>query len=107
MQKTKIFLRIRNLRHNAGYTQENVSHFLHIQRTTYTNYENGSRTPPLDILISLAELYQVSVDYLVRGVDTPYLSAAAKKFLVEFNSLPAPDQQEVFHFILFKKMFHK
>lgn len=59
--------KMRELRENASYTQAAVSRKLNIQRQTYCNYENALRNPPIEIIVALAELYHVSVDYLVRS----------------------------------------
>ncbi len=100
---------IRTLRKKAGYTQEDVSRLLNIQRQTYCNYENGTRMPPLEIIIALAEVYQISVDALVRETPeehpavSPTPSTAEAKLLHDFSSLSSPKQKEVFEFIQFKK----
>ena len=73
MEYTFFIDKIRKLRKEAGYTQEDVSRKLNIQRQTYCNYENGTRMPPLEIIIALADLYKLSVDALVRD-GTPVLS---------------------------------
>lgn len=100
---------IRSLRKNAGYTQEEVSSKLNIQRQTYCNYENACRTPPLEIIIALAELYQVSIDYLVRGAeggkDHSAQTLMKDKLYDSFSSLPKSAQREVLNFIRFKKSF--
>lgn len=96
---------LRRLRADAGYTQDKISHLLKIQRATYCNYENGSRTPPLEIIIALAELYQVSVDYLVRGIDAvPCTGPFSRELFKEADPLPADFQQEVLDYIRFKKL---
>lgn len=104
--------KIRKLRKDAGYTQEDVSRMLNIQRQTYSNYENATRTPPLEIIISLAELYQISVDELVRkpvSAEESSLFAPPDtyeaKFIAEFSSLPKDRQKEVIEFIRFKQQF--
>ena len=33
----------------------------------YLNYEHGRRQIPLDIVVKLAELYQITIDELVRA----------------------------------------
>lgn len=108
--KESIFIRnIRMLRKKANYTQEDVGRILNIQRATYSNYENGSRTPPIEIILSLAQLYGVSVDYLVGGADyslahpSNLLEPEEKKLLVEYTSLPEIKRREVRDFIQFKK----
>jgi transcriptional regulator with XRE-family HTH domain len=41
-----------------------VGDYLHISQRTYSHYENGTRNIPTDILIHIADLYNVSIDYL-------------------------------------------
>ena len=103
---------IRELRNKARYTQADVSRMLNIQRQTYCNYENDLREPPLEIVIALAELYHVSVDYLVRGIDktaavpqTASLNKTQQNLIREFSSLSESGQREVLDFIHFKKQF--
>jgi transcriptional regulator with XRE-family HTH domain len=97
---------LRRLRIQAGYTQSEISHLLNIQRATYCNYENGNRTPPLEIIVALADLYQVSVDYLLRGIDAvPCTGSNSKELLLEFASLPASSQQEALGYIRFRKEY--
>lgn len=45
------------LREANNYTQENVSDYLGIKRSTYSNYETGDREAPLAVLEKLANLY--------------------------------------------------
>ena len=104
MGQSNFSRKIRELRHQANYTQAEVSRFLNIQRQTYSNYENAARTPPIEIIVSLAESYHVSVDYLVRDTEmAPYISSHEKKFLNEFSALSSSKQKEVIEFIQFKK----
>lgn len=96
--------KIRALRQQAGYTQAEVSSMLNIQRQTYCNYENASRTPTLEIVIELADIYHVSVDYLVHdGSTSVHPGRSEAKFLAEFLALPEDAQKEVLDFIAFKK----
>lgn len=107
--------KLRDLRKKFGYTQADVSYRLNIQRQTYCNYENASRTPPLEIIVALSELYNVSVDYLVSGSipaishptaqKSPLLSTVEKKLLEDFSCLTPESQKEVLNFIYFKMNF--
>ena len=56
--------RIKDLREDNFYTQEYVASKLQINRYVYAKYESGIRNAPLDILIKIASLYGVSIDYL-------------------------------------------
>ena len=47
--------RLKFLRAKANYTQSYVCSKIHLSRSSYSNYENGLRVPPLDILKLLAE----------------------------------------------------
>ena len=62
----KRFERIRNLREAYGMTQVQVGNYLHVSQRCYAHYETGTREMPIEILIELANLYQVNLDYLVE-----------------------------------------
>lgn len=65
MKKNTLSLRLVYLRKQKGYTQYEVSEILNISRSTLSKYEKGTRIPNLEILIKLANLYNVSCDYLL------------------------------------------
>ena len=56
--------RLRDLREDADLTQEELVKQLGMHKTTYTNYEQGKREPPFELIIRLAKLYGVSIDYI-------------------------------------------
>ena len=60
-----VYRRIRDLREDNDYTQQQVADILLINRRTYSGYETGTRMIPPEILIGLADLYGVTVDYLL------------------------------------------
>ena len=66
--------RIRALREDKDWSQEEVGDMLHITRRTYSAYETGVNAIPLDILAALARIYGTSTDYLLGLTDeaTPY-----------------------------------
>lgn len=72
----EIIYRLKELRLEFGTTQQQLSKVLNIKQNTYSQYENGSRQIPIDILIKLAKYYEVSVDYVLNltDIDTPYPS---------------------------------
>ncbi|MDY2639774.1 MAG: helix-turn-helix transcriptional regulator [Ligilactobacillus salivarius] len=58
--------RLENLRESKGWNKTYVSKKIGLKTMqTYANYEYGSREPDLETLKELAELYGVSVDYLL------------------------------------------
>lgn len=58
-------LRIRDLREDNDMTQQAVADYLMCDQSLYSKYERGERVLPLEAAIKLAELYKVSLDYLV------------------------------------------
>ena len=111
MIKSYLAPRMRLLRKAANLTQGEVAKNLNIERQTYCNYENETRTPPLDIIIAIAEFYHVSVDYLVKEYGSNEisdelicqpLSRDEETFINSFRELSAKDQSEVLQFIQFK-----
>lgn len=57
--------RLKDLREDNDYTQTQIAKILFITQQQYSLYEKGIREIPVSMLIKLAELYQVSVDYLL------------------------------------------
>lgn len=50
-------------------TQCYLAKKLHITQPSYIRYENGSSEPSISTLIALADLFDVSIDYLVGRID--------------------------------------
>ena len=58
-------MRLKDLREDMDITQKALAEFLHIRQNTYSQYENGQRQLPIEILIALAKYYDVSTDYIL------------------------------------------
>ena len=56
--------RIRGLREDRDQTQQEIADLLNVGQRTYCDYELGKTRIPVDSLIILAELYNVSMDYI-------------------------------------------
>ena len=56
--------RIREIREDHRYTQQNIADLLHIGQRTYSDYESGKTRIPVDSLLLLAKYYDVSMDYI-------------------------------------------
>jgi len=59
--------RLKSIRKEKGFTQAQVAIYCDITEKAYQNYELMTRQPKLEILIKIADLYNVSLDYLVAG----------------------------------------
>ena len=56
--------RLKDLREDNDITQKEIASFLHISQVAYSYYELGRRSIPLEIVIKLADYYNVSLDYI-------------------------------------------
>lgn len=61
----KLCKRIRDLREDKDKTQAELAKYLNITQTTYSKYELGRISIPIDVVVKLADYYDVSLDYLV------------------------------------------
>ena len=67
--KRGVDMRLKDIREDMDITQKEIADRLHIKQNTYSQYENGHRQVPIDILIDLAKFYGTSVDYLLGLTD--------------------------------------
>lgn len=73
--------RLKELRKEQNLTQQEIADKLHVNRVTYTNWEKGNREPNFKMLIQLADMLNVSTDYLLgREVDMITFSEQLKKY---------------------------
>ena len=64
-------MRLRDLREDHDLTQAALASVLHLRQNTYSQYENGQRQLPLDVLVALARFYHTSTDYILELTDVP------------------------------------
>ena len=57
--------KIKNLRLEKGYDQQEICDFLNIEQSTLSNYENNRRTPKLEMIAKMADFFGVTTDYLL------------------------------------------
>ena len=63
--------RIRDLREDSDLTQQQVADAIGITQRKYSYIETGQQQLTDDILIKLANIYNVSIDYLLRQTANP------------------------------------
>ena len=63
--------RLKLLRKEHKLTQVKVADFVKINARTFQKYEAGDFDPALSVLVRLADLFNVSLDYLVGRSDDP------------------------------------
>lgn len=71
-----LYEKLTQLRKQAGYTQAHLARILGIPRPTYSNYERpkemSGREPSVEILKRLADVYDISLDYLLDRTKDPF-----------------------------------
>lgn len=95
--------RLRTLRENREWPQTYVAQKLGLKRSsTYANWEYGIRDPDTETLVKLAQLFEVTTDYLTGAseqMQIPKLSDLDLKLLQAIRSLSREDKEYVLEFI--------
>lgn len=78
--------RITQLRRRAGINQIQLAEELHLSPSTIGMYEQGRRTPNIDVLIQMARFYNVSLDYLLTGSE--YTPSSGNKNMTQPPACP-------------------
>ena len=83
--------KIKNARMQKGYTQEQVAENLLVSRQTISNWENGKSLPDIISIIKMSELYELSLDEMMKGdkallkkVERDVGAVKAEKKLIKF-----------------------
>lgn len=58
---------LKKIRLQKGYNQLKVAMDLSISRESVSYYENGKRSPDIQMLLLLSDYFNVSIDFLIRG----------------------------------------
>lgn len=75
------FNSLRLFRQKYGYTQEQIAEKLGVSRQAVAKWERGDSLPDIENVIALADLYDVSVDSLVRQIAQRFPATEGKKHL--------------------------
>ncbi len=62
---------LKKLRKEKGITQISLQMKTGIEQALLSKYENGDRVPPTETLMTLADFYDVSMDYIMCRTDNP------------------------------------
>ncbi|MBR5614993.1 MAG: helix-turn-helix transcriptional regulator [Clostridia bacterium] len=64
-------MRLRELRKASGITQLKLALDLNTNQNTISRYETGSHEADYEMLIKIADYFEVSIDYLLERTDNP------------------------------------
>ena len=83
--------RIKLLRNEQGMTQEQLGDYLNLSRSSVKGYENDGVEPSLSVLVKLADIFNVSLDYLLGRTKEKHnlnlLETNTKEFLLKVIEL--------------------
>ena len=81
----KIGDKLKNARLNKKLTQEEVAEKLFVSRQSISNWENNKTYPDIGNVIALSDLYQISLDELLKGSDNFMKHLEESTNIVESN----------------------
>lgn len=99
--------RLKDLRKQARLTQVDVAEKLGISQPAYASWERGAKKPTQENLVKIAQIFNVSVDYLVGNSDEENTNKDLEdiELLFRMNSKGMTDEEkEVFKKELIKFM---
>ncbi len=88
--------RLKNLRKQAGFTQVDVASKLGISQQAYASWERGAKKPTQDNLVKIAQILNVSVDYLLGNTGNKKTSDVLEdiELLFRMNSKGLTDEEK-------------
>lgn len=90
--------RLKMLRLKRRLTLQEVAIKIGLAKSSYAGYESGYRNPPIDKLIAIANLYNVSTDYILRLTDTPDTVEFLQKKYLQWDGINLNEKElEIVH----------
>lgn len=88
--------RLKKERIKKGLNQPELAHALKVAKQTISNWENGNRTPDSNMLVKIANFFNVSVDYLLGRTEMRDIAIYEKKVKghdvrIEYDTKVYPD----------------
>lgn len=91
--------KIIGLRKAKNWSQEELAKKIGSSRVMIGNYERNENTPSVDILLKIARVFDVSVDYLIGEGQLSSYDKDVLKRINDIEHLPEEDKQHIFYLI--------
>ena len=100
---------LKNLREANNVTQEQLAEYLKVTRPTIAGYETKSRQPDYERLQKIADYFQVSIDYLIRGTSEEKLTPMKENIVdqevkIAYRDLSLESKQDVLKYMHLLKL---
>ncbi len=69
-----VFKNLKSIREDNDIKQKEIAKMLNVSQNTYSQYETGVIALTAEVLIKLADFYNVSVDYLIDRTNNPEMN---------------------------------
>ena len=95
-------MNIKDIRMQKGLTQSEVASALGVSSVVYSRYENGKRQPSIDTLIQMADIFGVTVDYLLgrQDIEDSTLSEYELHLLIASRNADERAKQDALNMLL-------
>lgn len=91
--------RVIQLRKAKNWSQDELAKKIEASRVMIGKYERSDNSPSIEVIVKLAKVFNVSVDFLLgEGINAAYDKEMVKR-LDELETLPAPEKEQIFHYI--------
>ncbi len=90
----EIGARLKKIRHDMDLTQEQLSEKINVSRQTISSWENGRSYPDIISVITLSDIYNISLDELLKGDEN------LVKYLQESTDIVNSNRKLIIGFIL-------
>ncbi len=78
---------LKELREKKGFTQEQLASTLHLSKNAVSHYEKDINSPSIQTLEKIADIFDVSVDYLIGRTSVPVKFSVLKTSFTKENTL--------------------
>jgi transcriptional regulator with XRE-family HTH domain len=91
--------RIMQLRKAKNWSQDELAQAVESSRVMIGKYERGDNSPSVEVIVKLAKVFEVSVDFLLgEGSNASYNKEMVKR-LDEVETLPTEEKQRIYHYM--------
>ena len=95
-------INIKDIRLRKGLTQADVAAALGVSSVVYSRYETGKRQPSIDMLIQMADIFGVTVDFLLgrQDIEDSTLSDYELQLLIASRKADERAKQDALNMLL-------
>lgn len=95
-------MNIKDIRTRKNLTQAEVASALGVSSVVYSRYETGSRQPSIEVLIQLADIFGVTVDYLLgrQDIEDSTLSEYELRLLIASRNADERAKEDALNMLL-------